>query len=60
MIFTCLRIYTLTLCVISSWAAYFEDPKFSLEVMEKLCSIEAKNVLIFWTPRMRDVRQLPR
>jgi adenylate cyclase len=45
---------------ISMWAAYFDDPKFSLEVLEKNVKLEAVSVFYIWSPLYKKVRQLPR
>jgi TolB-like protein/Tfp pilus assembly protein PilF len=45
---------------ISIWAAYFGDPEFALEAIEKSQGIEASGVALSWMPFMHEVRQLPR
>ena len=47
------------------WAAYFGDPEFALDAMEKgfaiASSVKDFEVMWFvWLPHMREVRQLPR
>ena len=37
------------------WAAYFGDPEFALNAMEKYC-----NMYLVWAPLFHEVRQLPR
>ena len=50
----------LILWAISMWAAYFGDPEFALEVMEKAYTIDASSLFFFWTPLGQEARQLPR
>jgi adenylate cyclase len=45
---------------ISIWAAYFGDPEFALDAMEKGVKINATGLFKIWSPVMREVRQLPR
>jgi hypothetical protein len=45
---------------LSAWAAYFGDPEFAMEAIEKGFSIEASGLFFVWTPIMHGVRQLPR
>jgi TolB-like protein len=45
---------------ISICAAYFGDPEFSMDSMEKLLRINAFHFCLCWLPVMKDVRQLPR
>jgi len=44
---------------ISLWAAYFGDPEFAMDAMEKGIRINATGVFKIWLPVMREVRQLP-
>jgi len=48
--------YFLDLQHIASLAAYFGDPEFALDVIERAY----KTALNYWTPIFHDVRQLPR
>jgi hypothetical protein len=45
---------------ISVWAAYFGDPKFAMDAMEKGIRINATGLFKIWLPVMHEVRQLPR
>jgi adenylate cyclase len=45
---------------ISILAAYFGDPDFAMEAMEKGIKINALGLFKIWYPVMKDVRQLPR
>jgi len=45
---------------ISICAAYFGDPAFAMDAMEKGIKINAIGLFKIWLPVMRDVRQLPR
>jgi hypothetical protein len=61
------RIYTdsnnlsgLDYMYISIWAAYFSDPEFAMDFMEKVLSLDCSSVFWFWYPLMHEVRQLPR
>jgi TolB-like protein len=42
------------------WAAYFGDPDFAMDQLEKLVNIDAGGINTCWYPVMHDVRQLPR
>jgi TolB-like protein len=42
------------------WAAYFKDPDFAMDQLEKLINIDAGGINNCWYPVMHDVRQLPR
>lgn len=42
------------------WAAYFHDPDFAMDQLEKLVNIDAGGINNCWYPVMHDVRQLPR
>ncbi|MBW2567579.1 MAG: hypothetical protein JRE24_12070 [Deltaproteobacteria bacterium] len=44
----------------SMWAAYFGDPEFAIDALEKAFSIQSARVVWIWAPVMRKVRQLPR
>ena len=45
---------------ISMWAAYFGDPEFAMDAMEKGIKIEASGIFLAWFPVMHEVRQTPR
>jgi len=45
---------------ISLLAAYFGDPEFAMDAMEKGNEINASGFFKIWYPVMREVRQLPR
>jgi TolB-like protein len=45
---------------IAVWAAYFGDPEFALDAIEKSVSLNASNIVFLWLPLFRIVRQLPR
>ena len=45
---------------ISDWAAFFGDPEFAMEAMEKGVSINGHLLVHSWYPVFREVRQLPR
>jgi adenylate cyclase len=45
---------------ISILAAYFDDPVFAMDSMEKGIKINTKGLFKIWYPVMKDVRQLPR
>jgi adenylate cyclase len=45
---------------ISILAAYFGDPEFAIEAMEKGNAINASGLFKIWYPVMKEVRQLPR
>jgi adenylate cyclase len=45
---------------ISILAAYFGDPEFAMDAMEKGLRINAAGVFKIWPPVMHEVRQLPR
>jgi len=47
-------------CRLSIWAAYFGDPEFAIEAMEKSISINASGLFNIWWPSMHEVRQTPR
>jgi TolB-like protein len=42
------------------WAAYFHDPDFAMDQLEKLVNIDAGGINNCWYPVMHDVRQLSR
>ena len=46
--------------IISVLAAYFGDPEFAMEAMEKAVSIDGNWISCNWYPVMREVRQLSR
>lgn len=45
---------------IAMWAAYFGDREFAMDAMEKAVSLNGSNIIYFWLPLLRAVRQLPR
>jgi adenylate cyclase len=45
---------------ISILAAYFGDPDFAMEAMEKGAKINALGLFKIWYPVMKEIRQLPR
>ena len=45
---------------IAFWAAYFGDPDFALDAMEKTFNLHTINFYFIWSPSMKTVRQLPR
>jgi adenylate cyclase len=45
---------------VSVWAAYFGDPEFAMDAMEKGTRINATGLFKIWLPVMHEVRQLPR
>ena len=44
----------------SVWAAYFGDPEFAIDAIEKAANLEASGLFWVWLPVMKEVRQLPR
>ena len=42
------------------WAGHFGDPELAYEAIAEATRRNGQNVLHFWLPSMRDVRQLPR
>jgi hypothetical protein len=42
------------------WAAYFGDPEFAMNAMERAVNIQAMALYLIWLPVMKEVRQLPR
>ena len=42
------------------FAAYFGDPDFALDALEKGIKIHARGMFKIWNPVMKEVRQLPR
>jgi len=42
------------------WAAYFEDPEFAIEAMEKGVRVHGASMTFSWWPVMKEVRRLPR
>jgi len=48
------------LSLISLWAAYFGDPDFAMNTMEKSVRINSVQGFFFWFPVMHEVRQTPR
>jgi hypothetical protein len=51
---------SLELNSISMWAAYFGDPEFALNAMERSVKLHTLGLFYIWAPIMREVRQLPR
>jgi adenylate cyclase len=45
---------------IAEWAAYFDDPEFALNAMERSVKLNASALSLIWHPLMKEVRQLPR
>jgi hypothetical protein len=45
---------------IAEWAAYFDDPEFALNAMERSVTLNASALSLIWHPLMKDVRHLPR
>jgi tetratricopeptide (TPR) repeat protein len=45
---------------LSLWAAYFGDPDFAMDLMEKAVSIRGDRLANLWLPVMHQVRQMPR
>ena len=45
---------------ISLFAAYFGDPEFAMDAMERGNAINTRGLFKIWYPVMKDVRQLPR
>jgi len=45
---------------ISVWAAYFGEPEFVIDVMEKAMSNHAAGIFYLWFPVMQEVRKTPR
>jgi hypothetical protein len=45
---------------ISILAAYFGDPEFAMDAMEKGININTRGLFKIWYPVMKEVRQLPR
>jgi hypothetical protein len=45
---------------IAFWAAYFGEPDFALDAMEKSFNLHTMNFYFIWSPAMRSVRQFPR
>jgi len=48
------------LVYISVWAAYFGNPEFAMDAMEKGVKLEGSGIFWIWLPVMKDVRQTPR
>ena len=44
----------------SVWAAYFGDPEFAMDAIEKATNLEAGGIFHIWLPIMKEVRQTPR
>jgi hypothetical protein len=42
------------------FAAYFGDPEFALDAIDKCVPIEASGIYFIWAPVMKEARQLPR
>jgi TolB-like protein len=51
---------TSSLSLMACWAAYFGDPEFAMDAMEKGINIEASGLIDYWLPVFHEVRQLPR
>jgi hypothetical protein len=49
-----------SLTSIAYWAAYFGDPGFSMDAVEKAVNVDAQNIKHYWFPLFKEVRQLPR
>jgi len=49
-----------SLSFMACWAAYFGDPEFAMDAMEKGINIEASGLIDYWLPVFHEVRQLPR
>jgi tetratricopeptide (TPR) repeat protein len=45
---------------ISVWAAYFGDPEFALNALERAVSISSHQLALYWYLLMKEARQLPR
>jgi hypothetical protein len=45
---------------IAIWAAYFGDPEFALEAIERSAKLQAITLCMSWSPLFHEVRQLPR
>ena len=45
---------------ISMWAAYFGDPEFAINAMEKGVKVNTAGMSFSWWPVMKEVRELPR
>jgi adenylate cyclase len=45
---------------LSMYAAYFGDPEFAMELLEKAGTQRVGVITIIWIPVMKEVRQLPR
>jgi hypothetical protein len=45
---------------IADWAAYFGDPEFTMDALEKGLDIQTSGIFNIWYPTMHEVRQLPR
>jgi len=45
---------------IAFWAAYFGDPEFAMDALEKVVNTDAGAINNYWCPLMKQVRQLPR
>jgi adenylate cyclase len=45
---------------IACWAAYFGDPEFALNAMERSVSLSTMGLYFIWGPLFHEVRQLPR
>ncbi len=44
---------------ISLWAAYFDDPEFALDALERAVTLNTVGLKFVWSPAMKEVRQLP-
>ena len=42
------------------WAAYFDDPEFAMDAMERACSLKISSAGFLWYAVFHEVRQIPR
>ena len=54
------RLTIIELGEISIWAAYFGDPEFALNAIERSARYHNNRLSLIWAPVMKEVRQLPR
>ena len=54
------KLSNIDLGLVAMWAAYFGDMEFAMEILEKSANIYCANVVYFWAPVMREIRQTSR
>jgi adenylate cyclase len=53
------KLNSMHLIIMSCFAAYFGDPGFALDAMEKSVRMQTSGLYFTWSPLMKNVRQLP-